>query len=201
MLPINGNGPGTGGSMLFLYYLFHQLGFTTDQIVAAAPGYKTNSDGKPVLDAIAPLRGVYKNLTGDDGDPFPRFKQLLDAAYPENEVASIRGDNPDDPWPLPRPGVLTGVVTDAGTGAPIDAAILVIDGPASAGIHAEHLQLTAGSDGSYTTPPLAPGDYTVEGSAADYVPVTITVSVSDGPATIRANVALPWRLRSPSKEQ
>jgi hypothetical protein len=94
-LPYPGNGPGTGGSMLFVYYLFHQLGFTIPQIIAAAPGY---TDGR--LNATAPLRGVYKNLTGDDSDPFPFFKQLLDAAYPESQVSSIPGTNPDDPWPL-----------------------------------------------------------------------------------------------------
>jgi hypothetical protein len=94
-LPYPGNGPGTGCSMLFMYYLFHQLGFSITQIIAAAPGYK---DG--VLNATAPLRGVYKNLTGDDSDPFPFFKQLLDVAYPESQVSSIPGTNPDDPWPL-----------------------------------------------------------------------------------------------------
>jgi hypothetical protein len=95
LLPWFGNGPGTGCSMLFIYYLFRQLGFTIEQIIAAAPGYK---DG--VLNATAPLRGVYKNLTGDDSDPFPFFKQLLDVAYPESQVSSIPGTNPDDPWPL-----------------------------------------------------------------------------------------------------
>ncbi len=186
VLPYPGNGPGTGGSMLFIYYLFHQLGFTIQQIIAAAPGY-------PTLNTKAPLRGVYKNLTGDDSDPFPRFKQLLDAAYPESQISSILGANPDDPWPLPRPGVLTGVVTSADTGEPIDAAVVVIDGPASAGVHAEHLQLDTGPDGSYTTPPLAPGSYTIEGSASDYVPVTINVTVNEGVATTRAGVALPVR--------
>jgi Listeria-Bacteroides repeat domain (List_Bact_rpt) len=93
--PYPGNGPGTGGSMLFIYYLYHQLGFSINQIIAAAPGY---TDG--VLNSTAPLRGVYKNLTNDDSDPFPFFKQLLDVAYPENLVSSIPGVNPDDPWPL-----------------------------------------------------------------------------------------------------
>jgi hypothetical protein len=186
VLPYPGNGPGTGGSMLFIYYLLHQLGFTIEQIIAAAPGY-------PALNAEAPLRGVYKTLTGDDSDPFPRFKQLLDAAYPESQVSSILGDNPDDPWPLPRPGVLTGVVTGADWGQPIDAAVVVIDGPASAGVHAEHLQLDTGPNGSYTTPPLAPGSYMIEGSASDYVPITINVTVSEGVAVTRADVVLPVR--------
>lgn len=93
--PYQGNGPGTGCSVLFIYYLFHQLGFTINQIIAAAPGYTGGA-----LNAIAPLRGVYNNLTGDNSDPFPFFKQLLDVAYPENVVSSIPGTNPDDPWPL-----------------------------------------------------------------------------------------------------
>jgi hypothetical protein len=93
--PYPGNGPGTGGSMLFIYYLYHQLGFTINQIIAAAPGY-TNG----VLNSTAPLRGVYTNLTNDDSDPFPFFKQLLDVAFPLNVVSSIPGTNPDDPWPL-----------------------------------------------------------------------------------------------------
>lgn len=94
-LPYPGNGPGTGCSMLFIYYLFHQLGFSIEQIIANAPGY---SNGK--LNATAPLRGVYQNLTGDSSDPFPFFKQLLDTAYPPDQVSTIPGTNPDDPWPL-----------------------------------------------------------------------------------------------------
>ena len=55
----------TGCSLLFIYYLFSQLGFSINQIVAA---------GAPTLG------GVYRNLTGDSGDPFPFFKQLMDTA-------------------------------------------------------------------------------------------------------------------------
>ncbi len=95
-LPYPGNGPGTGCSMLFIYYLFHQLGFSINQIIAAAPGYDKNGN----LNATAPLRGVYNNLTDDNSDPFPFFKQLLDVAYPGSQVSSIPGTNPDDPWPL-----------------------------------------------------------------------------------------------------
>jgi hypothetical protein len=73
----------TGCSILFIYYLFTQLGFTIEQIIAAqAPQ----------------LAGVYSNLTGDSGDPFPFFKQLLDTAYPG--TATIGGVNPDNPYPL-----------------------------------------------------------------------------------------------------
>jgi hypothetical protein len=96
LLPYPGNGPGTGCSILFIYYLYHQLGFTIPQIIANAPGYDSNNQ----LKATAPLRGVYQNLTGDNSDPFPYFKQLLDAAYPPDQVSSIPGSDPDDPWPL-----------------------------------------------------------------------------------------------------
>ena len=96
-------------------------------------------------------------------------------------------------WVTPRPSSLAGVVTSADTGEPIDAAIMVIDGPASAGVHAEHLQLGTGPNGSYATPSLTPGSYTIEGSASGYVPVTTNVTVSEGVATTRANIALPVR--------
>jgi hypothetical protein len=73
----------TGCSLLFIYYLFTQLGFTINQIVAA--GANT-------------LGGVYRNLTGDSGDPFPFFKRLLDVNYPG--TATIPGPNLDNPFPL-----------------------------------------------------------------------------------------------------
>jgi hypothetical protein len=91
-----GNGPGTGGSMIFIYYLVSQLGFIPQSIIAAAPGF---TDGK--LNATATLQGVYENLTNDKGDPFPQFKQLLDAKFPQDKVSAIPGPNPDDPFPLP----------------------------------------------------------------------------------------------------
>jgi hypothetical protein len=94
-LPYPGNGPGTGCSILFIYYLFHQLGFTINQIIAAAPGY---TNGK--LNATAPLRGVYQNLASDKSDPFPSFKELMDFAYPPDQVSAIPGPVQDDPFPL-----------------------------------------------------------------------------------------------------
>jgi hypothetical protein len=73
----------TGCSLLFIYYLFAQLGFSINAIVAAA----------------APtLRGVYTNLTGDPNDPFPLFKELLDTAFPG--TSTITGPNLDNPFPL-----------------------------------------------------------------------------------------------------
>lgn len=73
----------TGCSLLFIYYLFSQLGFTINQIVGAA---------SPTLG------GVYRNLTGDTGDPFPFFKQLMDTAFPG--TSTITSGNLDNPFPL-----------------------------------------------------------------------------------------------------
>jgi hypothetical protein len=96
VVPWPGNGPGTGCSILFIYYLLHQLGFTLETIIAAVPGL---TDGR--LNATAPLQGVYRNLTNDKSDPFPNFKQLLDTTFPPDKVSAIPGSNPDDPFPLP----------------------------------------------------------------------------------------------------
>jgi FG-GAP-like repeat len=73
----------TGCSLLFIYYLFSQLGFTINAIVAA--------------DADT-LAGVYLKLTGDISDPFPDFKQLIDIAFPASSVITI-GDL-DNPFPI-----------------------------------------------------------------------------------------------------
>ena len=95
--PWANNGPATGCCMAFLYYLFHQLQFTSiPQIVAAAPGVDSSNN---VIGGSC-LKGVYKNLTGDDSDPFPYFASLLAATYPPNQVANIPGPNVDDPWPI-----------------------------------------------------------------------------------------------------
>lgn len=82
----------TGCSTLFIYYLHSQLGFSINAIIAAA----------------APtLAGVYQNLTGDACDPFPNFKQTLDAAFPSTnpdgspKTSVVPGANPDNPFPLP----------------------------------------------------------------------------------------------------
>jgi hypothetical protein len=99
--PWAGNGPATGCCMAFLYYLFHQLQFTSiPQIIAAAPGVDSSNN---VIGGSC-LKGVYKNLTGDNSDPFPYFASLLAVAYPPDQVANIPGPNVDDPWPI---GVLS----------------------------------------------------------------------------------------------
>lgn len=96
-LPFAGNGPATGCSMAFFYYLFAQLGFTSiPDIIAAAPGV----DASDNLIGPSCFRGVWQGLTGDNGDPFPLFKALLDNAYPQNAVANIPGPITDNPFPL-----------------------------------------------------------------------------------------------------
>jgi hypothetical protein len=73
----------TGCSLLFIYYLFSQLGFGVNAIVAAG---------------ASTLGGVYRNLTGKTDNPFPFFKMLLDKAFPG--TATITTGNLDDPFPL-----------------------------------------------------------------------------------------------------
>jgi len=103
VLPCFGNGPGTGCSILFIYYLFSQLGFSKiSHIIANAPGF-TNG----VLNAPSPLRGVYQNLTADTTDPFLTFKSILDTSFPGESV--ITAENPDNPFPLPSGAELSTV--------------------------------------------------------------------------------------------
>jgi len=72
-----------GCSILFIYYLFTQLNFTIPQIVAAA---------------ASNLAGVYTNLTGDAGDPFPFFKRLMQAFPGPGGITT--GANLDNPFPV-----------------------------------------------------------------------------------------------------
>ena len=78
------NSPKSACSLLFLYYLFVQLGFSINEIVGAA--------GPELSD-------VYHNLTGDPGDPFPFFKRLLDVAFP-GTAQITSGPNLDNPYPV-----------------------------------------------------------------------------------------------------
>jgi Repeat of unknown function (DUF346) len=73
----------TGCAILFIYYLFAQLGFSINSIIAAA---------------ASELSGVNKDLTGDSNDPFPAFWKLLNASFPG--TTAIPGSNPDNPFPL-----------------------------------------------------------------------------------------------------
>jgi Polyglycine hydrolase-like, structural repeat len=89
----NGYNATNGCTTLFIYYLFRQLGYSINQIVAAAG---------------ATLAAVYKNLTGNATDPFPLFKQLLDLQFPSQTTSAVPGPNFDDPWPI-TPVSYTGV--------------------------------------------------------------------------------------------
>ena len=81
----NGDDATNGCTTLFIYYLFSQLGYSINQIVAA--GSST-------------LAAVYKNLTGDGTNPFPLFKGILDLWFPSQTSSAVAGPNYDDPWPL-----------------------------------------------------------------------------------------------------
>jgi hypothetical protein len=73
----------TGCSLLFIYFLFAQLGFSIEQIVAA--GATLPSD-------------VYRNLTSDPANPFPFFRHLADTVLPG--TATITTGNRDNPFPI-----------------------------------------------------------------------------------------------------
>jgi hypothetical protein len=92
----HGIDPATGCAILFLYYLHTQLGYSIHDIIAAGPATATPG----TADEGTILRAVYKFLTGDGSDPFPFFKQLLDANFPATQPSVIPGPNPDNPYPL-----------------------------------------------------------------------------------------------------
>src|SRR5271166_5559541 len=81
----NGDDATNGCTTLFIYYLFSQLGYTINQIVAA--GSST-------------LAAVYKKLTGDAADPFPLFNSIVELWFPSRTSSAVAGPNFDDPWPL-----------------------------------------------------------------------------------------------------
>lgn len=72
-------------------------------------------------------------------------------------------------------GVLSGVVRDASSAAPLNGASIVVSGGGST---------TSGSDGAYSLE-LPGGDYSVTASAAGYLPQTLAVSITNGSTTIR----------------
>lgn len=79
----NGLDPTTGCAIVFIYYLFTQLGCGINSMIA---------------NGAKELSGVYKALTGDSSDPFPFFKNLVDIGFPG--TATITGPNLDNPWPI-----------------------------------------------------------------------------------------------------
>jgi hypothetical protein len=84
---VHGDGDQTsfGCALAFIYYLNIQLGFSINQIIA---NYNSN------------LASIYKKVTGDNGNPFPFFLNLISSAYPSSSTASIPGPVIDDPFPI-----------------------------------------------------------------------------------------------------
>jgi hypothetical protein len=71
--------PVTGCTTLFIYYLFSQLGYGIESIVAAAS---------------ANLAGVYQNLTNRPAaDAWPSFSGLVNSHYPPGVTYQIAGDD------------------------------------------------------------------------------------------------------------
>jgi hypothetical protein len=82
----DGNPVSFGCSLLFLYYLRDQLGFTIQQII--------QNGGATLLD-------LYKNLTGDSSDPFNFFLGLINSRLPgTNTLPETNTEAADDPFPI-----------------------------------------------------------------------------------------------------
>ena len=81
----DGNPVSFGCSLLFLYYLRDQLGFTIQQII--------QNGGATLVD-------LYKNLTGDSSDPFSYFLGVVNSVLPgTNTLAETGTEAADDPFP------------------------------------------------------------------------------------------------------
>ena len=82
----DGDAVSFGCSLLFLFYLNTQLGFTPAQIIQAGSGT---------------LAATYTKLTGDTGNPFGLFLQLIAGAFPGTAtITSGSGQALDDPFPI-----------------------------------------------------------------------------------------------------
>src|SRR5262249_39994338 len=77
----------SGARLVFLYYLFTQLGYNDIPTLVAA--------------AAPHLAGVYRNLTGNTDDPFPAVKALIELRSPGTDTIPVGGPhNFDDPFPI-----------------------------------------------------------------------------------------------------
>ncbi len=74
----------SGCTTLFLYYLYDQLKFPLTAIINGG------------ADTMA---GVYRNLTGDTGNPYPFFARLIEKSFPGTNQITV-GPNLDDPFPI-----------------------------------------------------------------------------------------------------
>jgi hypothetical protein len=81
----DGDSVSFGCGLAFLFYLNVQLGFSINQIIA---NYNSN------------MASIYKVLTGDAGEPFTFFLNLLSSVYPASSTASIPGPVSDNPFPI-----------------------------------------------------------------------------------------------------
>ena len=164
----------TGCATLFIWYLFAQLGFTINQIVAA--GANT-------------LGGVYRNLTGDTADPFPFFKQLMDTAFPG--TATITTGNLDNPFPL---GILSFWVDKSTFGS--DEVTDVIASTSNGTFpNAFWLILEGFNINMFNT--LAIGTPALSGPFANLPGVSLNLNGSGVQFETLANTAIPQRIRFP----
>jgi hypothetical protein len=82
----DGDAVSFGCSLLFLFYLNTQLGFTPAQIIQ---------------NGSTTLAGLYTNLTGDPSNPFGFFLQLVNTVFPGTAtITTGSGQQLDDPFPI-----------------------------------------------------------------------------------------------------
>ena len=72
----------TGCSVLFLNYLHYVLKYGWDRICQSP---------------ASTLTGTYRRLTGDPGDPYPKFRSLLDSMFPIGQLSKLTSDSPWKP--------------------------------------------------------------------------------------------------------
>jgi hypothetical protein len=140
--------PITGCTTLFLYYLFSQLGYPVDSVVAAAS---------------ANLAGVYQKLTHSPAsNAWPSFSGLVNSHYPPGRTYQITGD---DIFPVSElsafwaPNPITCGSTDTSSRIFVDPSV----------VGEVVIQLTSSDPAVATVPPTVtiPG-----GSSSATVPVT-----------------------------
>lgn len=81
----DGDSVSFGCALAFIFYLNTQLSFSINQIIA---DYNSN------------LANAYNTLTGDPGNPFPTFLNLIASVYPASQTANIPSPVSDNPFPI-----------------------------------------------------------------------------------------------------
>jgi hypothetical protein len=168
------NDPKSSCAVLFLWYLFTQLGFSVNAIVGGGANE---------------LSGVYRNLTGDTNDPFPYFKQLLDAAFPSTTTSSIPGPNRDNPYPV---GALSFWVDKNTFGK--DEVTDVLASPAN-GLFSNSFWLVLEGFNRQVLGTTVPGPFT--GAAAGFAGLAIPADASGAQYELGTNQFVPQRIRFP----